>query len=89
MSVMDHPSQRQAKLEAARKVAAMSALRCAGETSLATETLADFRDSAELTNGYQAVVEQLAIELGRAIDRTPQEVLSELAARCSGASAIP
>lgn len=86
---MDHPSQRNARLEAARKVAAMAALRVEGERELVGESLFDFADSAELTTGYQSVVEQLAIELGRETGRSASEVLSQLAAQCAGALEHP
>lgn len=86
---MDHPSQRSARLTAVRKVAAMAALRVEGEAELVGESLFAFADNAELTTGYQVLVEQLAIEVGQLTDRTPAEVLSQIAAQCAGALEHP
>lgn len=84
-----HPAGRAIRLAAAQKVAAMSALKVDGDGVMASQTLGDFKDAAELTLGFQVVIEALAVELGHASDRTPAQVLRDIALRCASGQAHP
>ena len=88
MPMEQHPARRAARLTAARKVAAFGALKIQGDP-LATTLLADFNDTGELTMGYQAVVEQLAIEVGAQTVRTPEQVLVDRAMFCQAGAHPP
>lgn len=67
----------------------MMSLKVAGASEDASAMLMDFTSTPELTLGFQAVIEQLATELGTATERTPSEVLSDVALMCARVLAHP
>lgn len=84
-----HPAGRSRRVLAGQKVAAMMALKVTGDTASSSELLMDFADTAELTLGFQAVIEQLAVELAIVRQQTPQEVLADIAVMCASMLAHP
>lgn len=81
MLPLDHDRRR--RLEAARKAVALAQLQLRSEGALALLLASDFESANELTSGYQVIVEQLAIDLGRATDRSPVQVLDDLIMFCA------